>query len=122
MNGHDYNASTLGDPLEDFYDHEGARGVQTRSGLVQEEDNRVVDNVYTNRDPAALSAGNSSVPLVADDRPGGSPEAELVDQGLDPGLLLGLGEGPREAELGREHERLLYREHGVEEVVLHNVG
>nr|GMD62699.1 Os03g0282166 [Ipomoea batatas] len=66
MDGHDYNAAALRDSLENFDHHECASGVEAGGRLVEEEDDRVVDDVDSDRDAAALPAGDAAVALVAD--------------------------------------------------------
>ncbi|KAF7818555.1 hypothetical protein G2W53_024010 [Senna tora] len=86
------------DSLAHFHDHEGAGGVQSRSRLVQEQDDRVVDDVDSDGDAAAFPAGDAAVAFVADD------------------------EGARKPELGGKHESLFHSEHGEEKVILHDVS
>lgn len=120
--GHHDNASALSNSLEDLHHHEGAGGVEAGSRLVEEENDRIVDDVDSDRDTASFSAGDTTVAFVADDRLRGVPEAELVDESLDAGFLLGFGKRAGEAELGGEHERLFDCEHREEEIVLHDIS
>ncbi|XP_029130190.1 uncharacterized protein LOC109788442 isoform X2 [Cajanus cajan] len=105
MDRHDDDAFALSDSLEDLHHHEGVGGVEPRGRFVQEEDDGVVDDVDADGDAAPFDAGDAAVAFVADDGGGGGAEAELVDEGVDAGFFLGLGEGAGEAELGGETRR-----------------
>ncbi|CAA7392799.1 unnamed protein product [Spirodela intermedia] len=100
---HDHDASPLRDALEHLHHHESGGGVEPRGGLIEEEEDGVVNDVDADGDPPSLTAGDAAVALVADDGLGGAAQAQLP-------------------ELGGEHERLLHGEHGKEEIVLHDVG
>lgn len=119
---HNYDTATGRNPLQHLHHQVSARGVQPRRRLVEKQQDRVVDYVRPDRHAPPLPAGDAAVALVADDGVGRVPEAQLVDEGLHAEFLFGLGEGPREAELRREREGFLHREHREEEVVLHHVG
>ncbi|BAS83582.1 Os03g0282166, partial [Oryza sativa Japonica Group] len=121
VDGHDHDAAALRDALQHLHHHERAGGVEPGGGLVEEQDDGVVDDVDADGHPPALAAGHPAAPLVADDGVRRGAQAELVDELLHPGRLLGRGERPREPELGGVHERLGDGEHRVEEVVLHDV-
>ncbi|PNT71941.1 LOW QUALITY PROTEIN: hypothetical protein BRADI_2g37631v3 [Brachypodium distachyon] len=122
MDRHHDHTPALRDVPQHLDHHERAGGVQPGGRLVEEEEDRVVDDVDPDGHAAALPAGHPAVGLVADDGVRGPRQAQLVDQGVHAGPLLGFGQGAREAELGGELERLPDGEHRVEEVVLHHVG
>ncbi|KAJ1403410.1 hypothetical protein SESBI_27329 [Sesbania bispinosa] len=63
-----------------------------------------VDNVDSHGDAAAFVAEDAVVAFAVDDGFGGRAKAELIEEGLNESLLLGLGDGARESELNREHE------------------
>ena len=121
VDGRDDNAAALRDAAKHLDDHERGGGVEPRRGLVEEQEDRVVDDVGADGHPAALPSGHPAVALVADDGVGRGAEAEMVDERLHARALLGRGQRPREAELGGEGERLGDGEHGEQQVVLHDV-
>lgn len=122
MNRHDHQASRFSNFLQNLDNLERRRAVQTRGGLVEEEDDGVVNNVGADGNPPPLAAGDSAAALVPDYRPGGGAETQLVYQSLDSELLPRHGHGPREAEFCGEGENFFDGEHGMKEIVLHNVG
>ena len=121
VDGHDDNTPTLRDAAEHLDHHERAGRVQPRGGLVEEEDDGVMDDIRADRHAPPLPARHPAVALVADDGVGGAGEAELVDERVDARALPVRRQRPGEAELGREQQRLPHRQHRVQQVVLHHV-
>uniref|UniRef100_A0A804QRI3 Uncharacterized protein n=1 Tax=Zea mays TaxID=4577 RepID=A0A804QRI3_MAIZE len=121
VDGHDDDAAAARDAAEHLHDHEGAGGVEARGGLVEEQQDGVVDDVGADGHAAALAARHPAVGLVADDGVGGAGEAELVDERVDARALAVRGQRAGQAELGGEQQRLAHRQHRVQQVVLHHV-
>ena len=95
--------------------------VQTRRGLVHEDELRVVQEVHADGDALALAARNAANDLVADARVGGGDQAEVGDDQLDRALLLLQGHFRSQAELRGEHERLAHGGQSEERVLLLHV-
>lgn len=62
------------------------------------------------------------VDLFADDGLSDGLEAELVDECLYSALLLRGGQRLQQSKLHEEHHGLFHGEHGVQEVVLHDIS
>ena len=76
----------------------------------------------TDGDALALAAGDAADLFVTDDGVGGAHEAEIGDDGVHSGVLLGEGRARSEAKLRAEEEGLSDGGEGEKGVLLLNVG
>jgi|SRR3989344_8085057 len=89
---------------------------RTRGGLVEEEDRRVGDHLHADAHPLPLSARDAALLGVADLGLLALLQAQLLDERVDLGLLVALGQW--QLELRREPEGLARRQHRVHHIVL----
>eukprot|EP01084_Bolivina_argentea_P126509 223980_1 len=114
----DGGLSTDAEALEEAAQVEGGGGIETRGGLVQEEDSGAGGQLDTDGATLALTTRDTTGGLVADLDVAGLAETEdLDDLGAEQSAVFG-GEGSGQAGLGAVEEVLLDGQLGVEDVVL----
>lgn len=119
VNGHHHRAAAAaGELAEGGDDSLCGGGVQTRGGLVEEDEARIYQHLLPYAHPLPLPAGDSSQERPSDDAAPAGGETQLDDDGIGGGGLLRARERAGETKEGCVEEGLRDGEVRVEDIVL----